>query len=564
MDVPKGPRENDLFQLLFREAHSPQLLLEENAEGRMIVRTINSATEKLVGKEEEEIRGLHGGDVFGCINALHTNGCGDAPACSDCEIRAAVMDTFERGTHHHRKEISMEIGSPERSSTRAFSITTLLVVREQRRSLLLTVEDITRQKRTERALRKAEKMEALGTLAAGIGHDFNNILTILVGNFDILESGIEEIFEIPGVAFMLNTLTDKQSLIIQEIFRYIHEGQEATRNGISLTNNLIAFCREKERKLVRIDPHTSIEEQSPFIRNILGKSITLIIETSSDLEGFYMGDGEFFQSLLNLCTNAQDALKEKEGERIVLIEGRNISRSVHINEISRQEVPPGEYVCISVRDNGCGIDKSEIDHISEIFEHCFTTKDKGTGLGLATLLRLVQNNGGFIEVESEAGKGTSFHLFFPACVPDPEQKKLPVVQEVTSLPESLEILRGKKILIVDDEEMAIYSLISILMREDMECFSAQNGEEALKILEEHSEIDVILTDETMPRMSGTELQEEISKKHPNIPIILMSGITSEENKQVPQIEKPFKPKDILEIIVKVLSQTTPKEKCSSV
>ena len=379
--------------------------------------------------------------------------------------------------------------------------------------------DITQEVKLERQLRQSQKMEALGTLAGGIAHDFNNILMLILGYTALVMKDIPE-----------GTVT----------YRNLKQIVKAGNRAKDLVKQILAFSRksEQERKAININP--LLKEGLKLIRSSLPSTIK-IKRNIKVKSAVVMADPiQVHQVLMNLCTNALQAMREKGGGvlEVALSE-------VEINQENSnlyQSLEPGSYIKLTVRDTGPGIDERIMERI---FEPYFTTKkpEEGTGLGLAVVHGIVKSHGGEITVTSEMGKGTDFHVYLPALKSD-----IPLETK-----ETIEIPRGKeKILFVDDEKDMVDMGIQLLKSMGYEVTGRSNVFDALEIFRKNPDnFDLVITDQTMPHMTGSELARVLISIRADIPVILCSGfseIISEEKARAIGIKEfIMKPIDIRKI-----------------
>jgi two-component system, cell cycle sensor histidine kinase and response regulator CckA len=359
------------------------------------------------------------------------------------------------------------------------------------RSILVINTDITEKKRMETQFLRAQRMESIGTLAGGIAHDLNNVLSPILMAIDMLQ---------------LKT-TDESSRKWLDVLR-----TNAERGG-NMVRQVLSFARGVEGERVALQPKHMIKEIIKILRETLPKSIEISFEIPNDLWIISADATQIHQVLMNLCVNARDAMPEGgsisiRAENVVLDE--NYAR-MHL------EAKSGRFVMISVADTGPGM-SPEIQ--SRIFEPFFTTKDmtKGTGLGLSTAMTIVKSHGGFINVYSEVHKGSQFTVYLPAL-------DKPDGDESNALRVDLPVGHGELILVVDDEES-----IREITRGTLETFgysvlTASDGTEALAIYaDKKNEIAVVLTDMVMPFMDGPATIRALQRMNPNIRIIAASGL----------------------------------------
>ena len=361
--------------------------------------------------------------------------------------------------------------------------------------------DITEQKRAEeekdrlaQRLRQAQKMEAIGTLAGGIAHDFNNILNIILGYADLA---------------MDSTLPD--SSIASDLGQVITAGNRAKE----LVHQILAFSRQSRVERITIRLQSLIKETLKMLRSSLPTTIDIISDLDSNCGAVLIDPTHAHQILMNLCTNAHHAMETTGGILSIAFKG------VRIDSDSRQGalgLVPGEYAELTVSDTGHGIGPDLID---KIFDPYFTTKEvgKGTGMGLSIIHGIIADCGGAITVESEPGKGTSFHVYLPVI----EREGVPLDKDAEETPP-----RGKeRVLFIDDEELLAQMGKEMLERLGYHVTVRQSSLEALSTFQGCPEaFDVIVTDQTMPNMTGADLARRMLQIRPDIPIILCTGYSS--------------------------------------
>jgi len=397
------------------------------------------------------------------------------------------------------------------------------------------IVDITKRKRTEEALhqseeefRQAQKMEAIGRLAGGLAHDFNNMLTAILGYSDIL----------------LNKLGE-----IDPLSKYPREIKKAAEQATSLTRQLLTFSRKQALELKMLDLNAVVTDMQKMLQHLIGEDIELVTVLEPKLGRIKADKTQINQVIMNLAVNARDAMPK--GGRLS-IETSN----VELDEwYARQyaEVKAGYYVMLAITDTGCGIDKEIQSHI---FEPFFTTKkvDKGTGLGLSTVYGIVKQSGGSIYVYSEPGLGTTFKMYFPRINKGIKSHKSTGIQ--SELKQGLET-----ILLVEDQEVVRNLVIEILNMEGYTVLVANLAREAISICKKHKEpIHLMITDIIMPHMSGTELAEQLKSLRPDMKVLFMSGYTHRDvidrgilKPGAPFIQKPMTSKALIHKVRYVLN-----------
>ncbi len=377
-----------------------------------------------------------------------------------------------------------------------------------------TVQDVTQRRELEQQLRQMQKIEAIGRLAGGVAHDFNNILMAISSYAELLYGKIPE----------------KDSSR-----RYIDEISKATDRAASLTQGLLAFSRKQVISPKVLDLNALIAEQTEMLKRLIPENIELRFLPGNALERVKIDPGQVEQIVMNLVINARDATPD--GGKI-LVETGNAELD-QTDDGLQSSAPKGNYVVLAVSDNGCGM-APEIK--SQIFEPFFTTKEqgKGTGLGLAIVFGIVKQSAGYIFVHSEPGHGTTFKIYLP-CVED-------AIQSNDTEECDASLIGDETILLVEDEEAVRESAAEYLKENGYNVLTAEEGSQALQIAEQHKQpIHLMLTDVIMPRMSGRELSEKIASIHPETKVVYMSGYSNNllSNKQVLDskhvlLQKPFR------------------------
>ena len=360
--------------------------------------------------------------------------------------------------------------------------------------------DITQRKRIEEERQKlqaqliqAQKMEAVGLLAGGVAHDFNNILAAIMMNLDLLK-------EYPN----LN----------QEIEQMLGELEASAKRAADLTRQLLMFSRRSVLEIKVLDLNEIVANLLKMLGRLIGEDIYLQFQRKTGLPAVEADACMLEQVLMNLCVNARDAMS-KGGRITISTETIEVGKEHARTHANRR---PGLFVCLSVADTGCGMDETTL---KRIFEPFFTTKEvgKGTGLGLATVHGIVTQHQGWVEVESQLGVGTAFHVFLPAS-----NRKAAAAENV-----KLKAARGHEtILLVEDEWSVRRTLVRSLQVLGYRVLEAGNGLEAMRLWQEHHhEIDLLFSDMVMPEgMTGLELAERLRAEKPDLSIIISSGYSS--------------------------------------
>ena len=358
--------------------------------------------------------------------------------------------------------------------------------------LLGTVQDITERRQLEEKFRQAQKMEAVGQLAGGVAHDFNNILTIIQGHVGLALSNPDQ---------------------EKDVRESLQEVRTAAERAARLTRQLLAFSRRQMLQVRYLELNEIIDNLTKMLRRLLGETIQLKFEHGTFLPGVEADLGMIEQIIMNLVINARDAMAS--GGSVTL---RTYEKSFTKEDAWKNpDIHPGNFVCLEVADTGCGMDQATMAHI---FEPFFTTKElgRGTGLGLSTVYGIARQHHGWIEAESTLRVGTVFRVFFPVCRNPGVTAVKPGVQ-----PDAKG--GGETILVVDDE-MPVRVLARVcLQRRGYRILEAANGREAVDVWKKYrSEIDLLLTDQMMPEgMTGRELAAHCLAENPGLKVIYSSG-----------------------------------------
>lgn len=410
--------------------------------------------------------------------------------------------------------------------------------RDENGNLIGTVgcaRDITREKKAEEErikleakLQQAQKMEAVGTLAGGIAHDLNNIL-----------------FPISGYAEMLLQDVPEDSPLRQRLIDIL----QGTKRAGDLVKQILTFSRQKDHEMKPLKVHLVINEALKLIKSSLPSTIEITQNIKSDCGLVYADPTQIHQIVMNLCTNAYHAMEETGGKLTFNLKEVELAAE----DLNDPAMIPGKYVCLTVSDTGPGMEQSITDRI---FDPYFTTKEegKGTGMGLAVVHGVVKSHGGNISVYSEPGKGTEFKVHLPVIKKQEETAKLK-----TDLP----IQKGdERILLVDDEDIIAQMGKQMLERLGYHVTARTGSTDALEAFRENPDkFDLVISDMTMPIMTGEQLAAEIMKIRSDIPIILCTGFSemmSEEKAKSLGIKgflmKPVVMKDFSNMIRKVLDK----------
>ncbi len=392
---------------------------------------------------------------------------------------------------------------------------------------IVVILDISDRTTLENQLRQAQKMESIGRLAGGVAHDFNNMLSVILGHTELA----------------LHSLNPAQPL-----YSRLQNIREAAQRSADLTQQLLAFARKQTVAPKVLDLNETLAGMLKMLKPLIGENIDLAWLPGQDLGPVKIDPSQIDQLLVNLCVNARDAIG---GTGKVTIEtGATVFDEAycagHAGSI------PGDYVLLAVSDNGCGMDPEMLSHL---FEPFFTTKKTGTGtgLGLATVYGIVKQNNGFINVYSEPGQGTTFRIYLPRHTAETEWR---AKTDAAELPE-----HGRETILLAEDEPLILEMTTAMLRPlGYTVLPATTPGEAIRLAREHTgEIDLLITDVVMPGMNGRDLARNLLSLHPKLKCLFMSGYTANViahqgvlDKGVHFIQKPFTIRDFAAIIREVL------------
>ncbi|MBW1977248.1 MAG: response regulator [Deltaproteobacteria bacterium] len=395
--------------------------------------------------------------------------------------------------------------------------------------IALTIEDVTEQKKLEEQLIQAQKMEALGRVTAAIAHDFNNILTAIVGNSHLLLMDLGE--------------GDPRREEVEEIVK-------ASEKASALISQLMAFSRKQPIKPRALNLNEILADMEGMLRRTMGEDVEFASILEPDLGLARVDASQIEQVIMNLSVNARDAMS---GGGKLTFETANVDLDPAYFKIHGVEPKPGPYVMLAVTDSGTGIEK---DVQNKIFDPFFTTKQKGkgAGLGLSTVYGIVKQNGGFIWVYSEPGQGTTFKIYFPRAEKEVE-KSVPGEKEPSD-----ELVGSETILFVDDDDMVRNIGVKTLQMRGYKVLEARSPKEALDISARYQgPIHLLLTDVVMPEMDGAKLVTRLETQRPEMIVLYMSGYTDNAilhrgvlPKGTKFLQKPFAPESLARKVRDVL------------
>ena len=403
-------------------------------------------------------------------------------------------------------------------------------------SVLLGLTDTTEETRLKRQVAQATKMQAVGQLAGGVAHDFNNVLTAILGTCDLM--------------LLRHTPGDSDYDDIQQI-------RANSNRAASLTRQLLAFSRQQTLRPEVLQLPDVVSDVTQMLKRLIGEKIQFVVKHDRDLGPVRADPTQLEQVIVNLVVNARDALVSKlEGAGRAEIGRLTIATrritAADVRAMRSEILPQGDYTALIVEDTGSGIAP---DHLGKIFEPFFTTKEpgRGTGLGLSTVYGIVKQSGGFIFADSEVGTGTRFSVYFPVHHGAPALGHSAVKTEEPS-----KWAGGGKILLVEDEDTVRAVAERALTRQGYEVTSACDGEEGLEYVRLGRRYDLVVSDVVMPVMDGPAMAREIRALVPNMPVLFMSGYAEEQLRNEIDLEhmhfipKPFSVQQITDKVAYVL------------
>jgi len=392
--------------------------------------------------------------------------------------------------------------------------------------------DITEHLELSRQLFQAQKMEAIGTLAGGVAHDFNNILQVALGYSELMlgDEGLPQRYK-----------SDLRKI------------NQSAKCGADLVHRLLTFSRKTEVKPLPLNLNRRINEVRKMLERTVPRMIEIQLLLAEDLATIMADPTQVDQILMNLAVNARDAMPD--GGKLV-IETANVCLDTEYAGL-HLDAKPGRYVLLSVADTGVGMDKETLEHV---FEPFYTTKEpgEGTGLGLATVYGIIQQHGGFIRCYSEPGQGATFKIYFPAIVSDEEAEEEPT----KAMPQG----GSETILLVDDEEIIRDLCLRILKKAGYNVITASDGKEALEVYRAEKErISLVILDLIMPQMGGKQCLEHLLSVDPDVRVVIASGysahvITQEAlvSRARGFVNKPYNISQVLTVVRSVLDEEAPQ------
>ena len=473
-------------------------------EGR--VTTWNSGAERIKGYRPEEIIGEH-------FSRFYTEEDRASGAPGRALAEAARAGRFEKEAWRVRKD-----------GSRFLANVVIDAIREADGKLIgfaKITRDVTEQRQAQLTLEQAReglfqarKMEAVGQLTGGVAHDFNNILMAVLSGLELLRKRMPN--DSKAMALLDNSV-------------------HAAQRGAALTQRMLAFARRQELTLQPTDIATLVSGMTPLLEHSLGPTIAIETRIAAGLEAVQVDANQLELAILNLAMNARDAMPD--GGPIVIG-----TRAENVATGHQPDLPPGRYVCLSLTDAGEGMDEETLARATEPF---FTTKGvgRGTGLGLSMVHGLAEQTGGRLLLRSRKGEGTIAELWLPVAT----SPAVPIARDQHAPKAAAPLARPLVILVVDDDPVVLRNTVAMLEDLGHRVFEAASGREALEILRRGETLDLVITDQVMPQMTGLQLADAIRAEAPGLPIILATGYAEPDpgpRYDLPRLAKPFRQEEL--------------------
>lgn len=426
----------------------------------------------------------------------------------EADARAAIAAGLEKVAAGQGNVQPVEISAgPKSEYTRRLYMSPLTHARNAPEAAILYLIDVTEQKALEARYAQSQKMEAVGKLAGFVAHDFNNMLTAIIGFSDFLLQTHR-----PGDPAHSDIVNIKSS----------------ANRAAGLVGKLLALARQQTLLVEPLQLGEVMTDLADILKRSLGERIELRVNTGRDLWYCRTDKLQLEQAVINLAVNARDAMPD--GGRLA-IRTRNVAER-ETQKLAKEGMAPGEYVLIEIEDTGSGISP---DVLAKVFEPFFTTKapGKGTGLGLATVYGIVKQTGGYIYPDSTVGKGTTFRIYLPRYhLDEKDEAVITERQEASEKVKKVDLTGTGRVLLVEDEDVVRSFAVRALKRQGYEVLEAEDGLAALEVMKEcGGEVDVVVSDVVMPGMDGPTMLKELRKTNPDLKIIFVSGYPNEAFQQ---------------------------------
>ncbi|WP_119680643.1 histidine kinase famiy protein [Indioceanicola profundi] len=492
----------------------PMVVTDPNLPDDPIV-FVNRAFLDLTGYEEEEVLGRNCRFLQGAQTDRQTI----------AEVRSAVQE---------QRAIAVDVLNYKRDGTPFWNALFIGPIFDQQGKLLYFFSsqmDVTRRRTSEQSFRQAQKMEAIGQLTAGLAHDFNNLLQVITGNLEII-----------GEELAVDPVRARRAL---------ENADRAAQQGAKLTQQLLTFARKQRLEPKRVNLNALIVEFSEMLTRTLGDRVDLRLDLKPGLPSCTLDPVHLEMALLNVLINARDAMPN--GGRVTVATAR-----LHLNgNAPAHHLPPGEYVVLCVHDEGQGMPPEVLQRATEPF---FTTKNLGTGLGLAMVHGFTQQSHGRLDITSQRDRGTSVRMIFPVA---PPERAAEASREEEQGPVQPPLAGAETVLVVEDNDDTRQLAESYLRKLGYRVLSARSGEEALQIVERELGIDLLFSDLVMPGgMNGLVLAEQVRERLPDIRVLLTTGYADEPMEDKPRtaymdvLSKPYRRTELADRVRAALNRRT--------
>ena len=500
-----GPRADDARFRLLIEAVTDYAIYMLDPHGT--VASWNAGAQRFKGYTEDEIVGEH-------FSRFYT-----------AEDRQTELPRRALETAAREGRFEQEGWRVRKDGCRFWAHVVIDPIRDEQGNLIgfaKITRDITERREAQQALEatrqvlfQSQKMETVGQLSGGIAHDFNNLLAVVIGNLELLRKRVPD---------------------DPRIKRLLDNSMEAAQRGASLTKRLLAFARRQDLKTEPVDVPELVRNMADLLQRSIGPAVQIETHFPLRLVSAFVDANQLELAILNLVVNARDAMPEVGVISIAAKERR-------IGSDPASGLASGRYVCLSVTDAGEGMDEATLARAVEPF---FTTKGlgKGTGLGLSMVHGLAEQSGGRLVLQSRPGEGTTAEIWLPAAEVEsktaPEQRTGEATVKGRSAP-------GLTVLVVDDDSLVLMNTAAMLDDLGHEVIEATSGEQALRALRRSQGADLVITDQLMPGMTGTQLIAAIRSEWPHLPVILATGyadLPEGADPEIPRLSKPFMQNDL--------------------
>jgi PAS domain S-box-containing protein len=449
------------------------------------------------------------------------------------EDRAIDFPAYALGTAEREGRFEAEGWRMRKDGTRFWAHVVIDAIRNDDGKLLgfaKITRDLTERREAQRQLEQAreaffqaQKIEAVGQLTGGVAHDFNNLLMAVLGSLELLRRRVAD---------------------DPRITRLIDNAEQAAHRGAALTQRMLAFARRQELSLERVEIPELVRGMADLLQRSLGPTVAIETRFPLSISAVMADANQLELAILNLAMNARDAMPEG-GPLCISAEDKTVGEG----EVAGLEA--GRYVCLSVRDQGTGMDETTLSRATEPF---FTTKGvgKGTGLGLSMVHGLAEQSGGTLQIESEPDRGTTMRVWLPVATINEEGAR---TFQREPEPEPQPPTESIHILAVDDDALVLLNTAAMLEELGHTVYPAGSGAEALQILATHP-VDLIVTDYAMPQMNGAQLADEARATHPDLPILVATGyaeLAPGDHAALPRIGKPFTQQELARAVAETMN-----------